>query len=159
MTKIADNNLKFFFQNLQSREIISNAANLENFYQLEPKEKVIYLGIDCTAESLHIGHLFQFIQTIRFAKEDFTVLLILGGATSKIGDPSDKSKERPQLEREKLNHYYQAIKNQITRLAIRPQGLEITREANFDPLELFYADNPQLLSNIYKILRINNSDT
>src|SRR5215213_4882602 len=101
--------LKTFFQDLQNRGVIANHANLENFYQLEPEQKVIYLGIDCTAESLHIGHLFQLIQTIRFAKEGFTVLLVLGGATSKIGDPSDKLKERPQLASEKIDEYQKKI--------------------------------------------------
>src|SRR4051812_34343072 len=93
-----------FFQDLQKRGIIANSANLENFYQLKPNEKVIYLGIDCTAESLHIGHLFLLIQTIRFAHQGFQILLVLGGATSKIGDPSDKLKERPQLTTESLSN-------------------------------------------------------
>jgi len=127
--------LKNFFQDLQNRGIIANAANLENFYQLEPNERVVYLGIDCTGENLHIGHLFQFIQTIRFAKEGFTVLLVLGGATSKIGDPSDKLRERPQLETEKLNHYYRTIKDQITRIAIRPSVAESIGRVNFSLLE------------------------
>jgi tyrosyl-tRNA synthetase len=100
-----DSNLENFFQELQSRVIVSNYANLDNFYQLKPEEKVVYLGIDCTAESLHIGHLFLLIQTIRFAKEGFEILLVLGGATSKIGDPSDKLKERTQLETKKLENY------------------------------------------------------
>ena len=107
---------KTFFQDLQKRGIIANVANEENFYHLKPEEKVVYLGIDCTSENLHIGHLFQIIQTIRFAKEGFAVLLVLGGATSKIGDPSDKLKERPQLEARELNKYHQAIKEQITRV-------------------------------------------
>src|SRR5205809_4440325 len=106
-------NLKNFFQDLQKRGIVANYANLENFYQLKPEEKVIYLGIDCTGENLHIGHLFLLLQTVRFANEGFTVLLVLGGATSKIGDPSDKLKERSQLEDKKISQYYQAIKNQI----------------------------------------------
>ena len=114
-------NLQTFFQDLQKRGIIANKANLEeNFYQLKPEEKVIYLGIDCTGESLHIGHLFLLLQTIRFANEGFTVLLVLGRATSKIGDPSDKLKERPQLEDKKINQYYQAIKTQIIQIVIRP---------------------------------------
>ena len=150
--------LKNFFQDLQNRGIIANAANLENFYQLEPNERVVYLGIDCTGENLHIGHLFQFIQTIRFAKEGFTVLLVLGGATSKIGDPSDKLRERPQLETEKLNHYYRTIKDQITRIAIRPSVAESIGRVNFSPLESFYSDDPQLLSNIYQVLKINEKD-
>jgi len=69
--------LKTFFQDLQKRGITANVANEEKFYQLKPEEKVVYLGIDCTSENLHIGHLFQIIQTIRFAKEGFTVLLVL----------------------------------------------------------------------------------
>jgi tyrosyl-tRNA synthetase len=53
-------NLKIFFRDLQEeRGVVANAANLEeSFYQLEPSQKVVYLGIDCTGESLHIGHLF-----------------------------------------------------------------------------------------------------
>src|SRR3954453_16379841 len=90
--------LQTFFQDLQKRGIVANYANLKNFYQLEPPQKVIYLGIDCTGENLHIGHLFLYFQTVRFAQEGFTILLVLGGATSKIGDPSDKDKERPLLE-------------------------------------------------------------
>jgi tyrosyl-tRNA synthetase len=151
-------NLKAFFQDLQKRGVIASVANLENFYQLGSNEKVVYLGIDCTGENLHIGHLFQFIQTIRFAKEGFTVLLVLGGATSKVGDPSDKLKERSQLEIEELNRYYLAIKDQITRIAIRSPVLEVSKETNFSPLELFYADNSQLLNNIYKVLKINKED-
>ncbi|CAG8511325.1 7139_t:CDS:2, partial [Ambispora gerdemannii] len=151
ITRILERLLELdFFQDLQKREVIANHANLENFYQLEPQQKVIYLGIDCTGESLHIGHLFLLIQTIRFAKEGFTILLVLGGATSKIGDPSDKLKERPQLEAKKLNQYYLSIKDQITQIVIRPPISENKKEIDFAPLELFYADNPQLLINIYQ---------
>ncbi|WNE39941.1 MAG: hypothetical protein GBAus27B_000008 [Mycoplasmataceae bacterium] len=112
------------------------------------------MGIDCTAESLHIGHLFLLIQTIRFAEAGFKVLLILGGATSKIGDPSDKLKERPQLETNDLNNYFQAIKNQISRIVFRSSVSETTKDLDFSPLELFYSDNPELLSNIYQVLGI-----
>src|SRR6185503_12790135 len=107
------------------------------------------------SENLHIGHLFQIIQTIRFAKEGFQILLVLGGATSKIGDPSDKLKERPQLEDKQLNQYYQAIKSQITRIIFRPPTSEIIKGVSFAPLKSFcYTGDHQLLdklSDIYKI--------
>jgi tyrosyl-tRNA synthetase len=152
-------NLKNFFTDLQKRGIIANIASLENFYQLKPSQKVIYHGIDCTGESLHIGHLFLLIQTIRFAKEGFQVLLILGGGTSKVGDPSDKLKERPQLETEKLSQYYQDIKDQVTRIVIKPPALEIVKEVNFTPLELFFSDNQELLNSIYKVLEIKKEES
>src|SRR3954466_7992431 len=151
-----DSNLADFFQDLQKRGLIANYANLENFYKLKPEEKVIYLGIDCTAESLHIGHLFLLIQTIRFAKEDFQILLVLGGATSKIGDPSDKLKERTQLETKKLEDYQKKIKKQLNRILIEPRKIE---KPEFAPLELFYGDNLELLSNIYQALAISKEDS
>ena len=142
-------NLKTFFQDLQQRGIIAGYANLDNFYLLKPEQKVIYLGIDCTGERLHIGHLFLYFQTVRFAKEGFTVLLVLGGATSKIGDPSDKDKERPLLEEKQIENYQEKIKSQLERILINPKKV---REANFSPLEQFYPDNSQLLNDIYQIL-------
>jgi tyrosyl-tRNA synthetase len=145
------NNLENFYLDLQKRGIIAGWANYENFCQLRPGEKVIYLGIDCTAASLHIGHLFLLFQTIRFAREGFRVLLVLGGATSKIGDPSDKLKERPQLASEKLAEYQQKIKSQLERILMEP--LKLTN-LDFAPLETFYADNPQLLEKIHQILEI-----
>ena len=51
------NELENFFTDLQKRKIIANYANLDNFYNLKPEEKIVYLGIDCTGERLHIGHL------------------------------------------------------------------------------------------------------
>ncbi|CAI2162903.1 17020_t:CDS:1 [Funneliformis geosporum] len=148
-------NLQNFFQDLQKRGVIANVANLENFYQLKPAEKVIYLGIDCTGENLHIGHLFLYFQTVRFAKEGFTVLLVLGGATSRIGDPSDKDKERPLLEEKQIENYQEKIKLQLERVLIKPKKIG---EANFSPLEQFYSDTPELLNKIYRILKINQND-
>ncbi|CAG8670885.1 9965_t:CDS:1 [Ambispora leptoticha] len=148
-------NLEIFFQDLQKRGLIANVANLENFCHLKPAEKVIYLGIDCTGERLHIGHLFLYFQTVRFAKEGFRVLLVLGGATSKIGDPSDKDKERPLLEEKQIENYQEKIKSQLERILIKPKKIE---KVDFLPLTQFYQDNPELLSNIYRILKINNED-
>jgi tyrosyl-tRNA synthetase len=150
--------LQTFFQDLQNRGLIADYANLDNFYQLElePSQKVIYLGIDCTGESLHIGHLFQLIQTIRFANVGFKVLLVLGGATSKIGDPSDKLKERPLLEATQIEDYHKKIKSQLERILLRPKKIE---KVNFAPLELFFSDNQELLNNIYNILGIKKEDS
>lgn len=150
------NDLEVFFSELQKRAVIANVANLENhFYHLKPNEKVIYWGIDCTAESLHIGHLFLLIQVIRFAKAGFTVLLVLGGATSKIGDPSDKNEERPLLKEAKIADYQAKIKSQLERILIKP---EKRAKIDFSPAEQFYSDNPKLLNDIYEILKINGKE-
>jgi tyrosyl-tRNA synthetase len=147
--------LKSFFVDLQKRETIANHANLENFYQLKPNQKVIYWGVDCTKDSLHVGHLFAIIQIIRFAQKGFKILLVLGGATSQIGDPSDKLKERPQLAENELKDYYQQIKEQITNLLLKEKKIS---RPNFQPLELFYRDNPDLLKKIYQKLVLDQAN-
>jgi len=105
---------------------------------------------------LHVGHLFTILQTIRFAQKGFKILLVLGGATSKIGDPSDKLKERPQLADSELKDYYQKIEEQITSLLLKEKK---PRQPDFQPLELFYSDNPILLENIYQVLELNDNET
>jgi tyrosyl-tRNA synthetase len=150
------NSLKIFFQDLQKRGLIANVANLEeNFYQLKPEERVVYLGVDCTAENLHIGHLFLYFQTVRFARAGFTVLLILGGGTSKIGDPSDKDKERPLLEEKQIEYYQGKIKSHLERILVKPKKVV---GVDFAPLEQFYYTNLKLLNDIYQILKINSRD-
>ena len=109
---------------LLALSLVSLRAESPSASSKKPDEKVIYLGIDTTAESLHIGHLFLLIQTIRFAQEGFTVLLVLGGATSKIGDPSDKDKERPLLEEKQIENYQEKIKSQLERILIKPKKVE-----------------------------------
>jgi tyrosyl-tRNA synthetase len=62
----------------------------------------VYLGFDPTADSLHIGNLVGIIMLRWFQKFGHTPVVILGGATARIGDPSGKSTERPLLELEEI---------------------------------------------------------
>jgi tyrosyl-tRNA synthetase len=151
-----DNNLISLFNDLKSRGVISNFANAESFFSLKENKKTIYLGIDCTADSLHIGHLFPLIQTVRFAKEGFKVLIILGEATSKIGDPSDKLKERPQLDETEIKNYSTRIREQLQSLLIKEPCEKFIDEIDFLPLERFYSKN--LLKQIYSVLGIKEED-
>src|SRR6266487_267720 len=146
--------LRSFLKDLKDRKVIANHANLENFLSLKEKERCIYLGIDCTSNDLHIGHLLQIIQVIRFSLAGFRTILVLGDATSRIGDPSDKLKERPQLPKEKINFYCQEIKNKITRIFSEREEKEI----EFPPLKTFYSDNHELLNNIYQVLELEKKD-
>ena len=147
--------LEEFFQELSWRGLIANSANLESFYQLRSNEKVVYLGIDCTSTSLHIGHLFLLLQSIRFIQKGFQFLLILGGATSQIGDPSDKLKERPQLGSQEIENYEEKIKKQLVRVLGEAPQIE---NLNFSPLEEFYGDSPELLKKIYQTLKIEEKE-
>jgi tyrosyl-tRNA synthetase len=72
-----------------------------------------YLGIDPTADSLHIGHLVGVMMLRHFQRAGHTPIALVGGATGMIGDPSMKSAERNLLDEETLRHNQEAIKKQL----------------------------------------------
>ena len=74
-----------------------------------------YVGIDPTADSLHIGHLVGVMMLRHFQRAGHKPLALVGGATGMIGDPSMKSSERNLLDEETLRHNQEAIKKQLTK--------------------------------------------
>ena len=72
-----------------------------------------YLGIDPTADSLHIGHLVGVMMLKHFQRAGHRPIALVGGATGMIGDPSMKSQERKLLDEETLRHNQEAIKKQL----------------------------------------------
>jgi len=74
-----------------------------------------YVGIDPTADSLHIGHLVGVMMLKHFQMAGHRPLALVGGATGMIGDPSGKSEERNLLSEEILRHNQECIKNQLLR--------------------------------------------
>lgn len=74
-----------------------------------------YVGIDPTADSLHIGHLVSVMMLKHFQRAGHRPISLIGGATGMIGDPSMKSAERNLLDEETLRHNQNAIKNQLAK--------------------------------------------
>lgn len=74
-----------------------------------------YLGIDPTADSLHIGHLVGVMMLRHFQQAGHRPIALVGGATGMIGDPSMKSAERNLLDEETLRHNQEAIKKQLSK--------------------------------------------
>lgn len=72
-----------------------------------------YLGIDPTADSLHIGHLVGVMMLKHFQRSGNRPIALVGGATGMIGDPSMKSRERKLLDEDTLRHNQEAIKKQL----------------------------------------------
>ena len=77
--------------------------------------KAAYVGIDPTADSLHIGHLVSVMILKHFQNCGHKPIALVGGATGMIGDPSMKSAERNLLDEETLNHNVACIKAQLSR--------------------------------------------
>jgi len=83
--------------------------------QLDKELTAAYLGIDPTADSLHIGHLVGVMMLRHFQRCGHKPIALVGGATGMIGDPSGKSQERNLLNEETLRHNQECIKAQLSR--------------------------------------------
>ena len=82
---------------------------------LSKEQCTAYVGIDPTADSLHIGHLVSVMMLKHFQDAGHRPISLIGGATGMIGDPSMKSQERNLLDEETLRHNQECIKAQLSR--------------------------------------------
>ncbi len=102
--------------------------------QLQKEMTTAYVGIDPTADSLHIGHLCSVMMLKHFQNCGHKPIVVVGGATGMIGDPSGKSDERNLLDEATLRHNQEAIKKQLARFldfeATTPNAAEIVN--NYD---------------------------
>lgn len=83
--------------------------------QLDKELTAAYVGIDPTADSLHIGHLVSVMMLKHFQIAGHKPIALVGGATGMIGDPSGKSQERNLLDEPTLRHNQECIKRQLSK--------------------------------------------
>lgn len=83
--------------------------------QLQKELTSAYVGIDPTADSLHIGHLVSVMMLKHFQRAGHRPIALIGGATGMIGDPSMKSSERNLLDEATLRHNQDSIKKQLSK--------------------------------------------
>lgn len=103
-----------FIEELQWRGMIHDM--MPGTEELLKKEMTTaYLGIDPTADSLHIGHMVGVMMLMHLQRCGHKPIALVGGATGMIGDPSLKSQERVLLSEDALRHNENAIKNQLSK--------------------------------------------
>src|SRR3954463_6471473 len=101
-------------EDLQWRGIIYQQTDEEGIKETLEKEKIsLYCGVDPTADSMHIGHLLPFLTLRRFQQHGHRPIVLVGGATGLIGDPSGKSEERKLLTLETVQDNVAGIKKQL----------------------------------------------
>src|ERR1044071_102798 len=86
----------------------SDAARLDEL--LSPGTRTAYIGFDCTADSLHIGHLLQIMLLRWWQKAGHKPIALMGGGTTKVGDPSGKDESRQLLPSEVIEANMASIK-------------------------------------------------
>ena len=100
-----------FVQTLTARGYLHQASNLEELDALAAKRCVpAYIGFDCTANSLHIGSLMQIMMLRILQQNGHKPIVLMGGGTTKIGDPSGKDSQRPLLSEQDIETNKQGIK-------------------------------------------------
>ena len=104
--------MKNFVGELKWRGLIHDITPKTEDYLLK-NSTAGYIGFDPTADSLHIGNLVQIMTLVHFQKCGHTPIILIGGATGMIGDPSGKSKERSFLDEEILINNQSKIKKQF----------------------------------------------
>ena len=103
-----------FFEELKWRGMIHDVMPGTD-EQLSKEMTSAYVGIDPTADSLHIGHLVSVMMLKHFQLAGHKPIALVGGATGMIGDPSGKSQERNLLDEPTLRHNQECLKNQLRR--------------------------------------------
>lgn len=100
---------KNIIQYLQQRGFVDDVTS-KDIEKICEKPIKVYVGFDPTADSLHLGNLFGIMALAHFQRFGHTPVVILGGATGHIGDPSEKSHERPLLDTDTILNNVHAIR-------------------------------------------------
>ena len=103
-------------EKLEKRGYIEQLTHEKEMKELFEKESVrFYIGIDPTADSMHIGHFVALMVASRLQKAGHKPIILMGGGTAAIGDPSGRTDMRQMLTREQLDSNVESIKKQAER--------------------------------------------
>ena len=105
------------FEELEARGLVKQTTNTEKLRELLNGTGVtFYIGFDPTAESLHVGHLLQIVTAKRLIDAGHNCIILIGGATAMVGDPTGKSEMRKMLSTSEVRVHSSEIETQIHRL-------------------------------------------
>ena len=148
---------------LTERGFIKQSSHPEELHELLGKERVtFYIGFDPTADSLHIGHYVALMTMAHMQRCGHRPIVLLGGGTAAIGDPSGKTDMRRMMTREELDHNAACFQKQMARLvsfegenaAILANNADWLRNLNFldfmRDIGVHFSVNQMLRAECYK---------
>ena len=99
-----------FIKTLTSRGFLHQCTDIDALDK-KASEGVLtaYIGFDCTADSLHVGHMMQIMMLRHFQQAGHKPIVLMGGGTTRLGDPSFKDESRPLLSEEKIQSNMESI--------------------------------------------------
>jgi len=140
------------FEDLEQRGLVKQTTNAEKLREILNSDTPVtfYIGFDPTADSLHVGHLLQVVTAKRLADAGHRPIMLVGGATALIGDPTGKSEMRKMLSHSEIRANGEAIGEQIQKIMGREVEL-VNNLTWFDD-----ADFLSLLRTIGPFFSVNN---
>ncbi len=101
---------------LRARGFVKQTVYEEELYEKLGKESVpFYIGFDPTADSLHVGHFMQLIAMHHMQKAGHKPIILIGGGTAMVGDPSGRTDMRSMMTKETIRHNVECFKKQMSR--------------------------------------------
>ncbi|MGE7092132.1 tyrosine--tRNA ligase [Lysinibacillus sp. NPDC048646] len=142
-------------QDLEWRGLLYQQTDAEGMAKLLEEQSVsLYCGVDPTADSMHIGHIVPLLTLRRFQKAGHRPILLVGGATGMIGDPSGRSEERQLQTVEQIDKNVQGIRGQLERIfdfAEDGNGAQLVNNHNW----ISKIDTIEFLRDYGKLINVN----
>ena len=108
--------MKNIIEILEERGYVEQLTHEKDLREILSKEKIsFYIGFDPTADSLHVGHFISMMVASQMQKAGHKPIILIGGGTASIGDPSGKTDMRKMMTRETINHNVECFKKQMSR--------------------------------------------
>ncbi|MBQ9719673.1 MAG: tyrosine--tRNA ligase, partial [Oscillospiraceae bacterium] len=142
------------YEELKARGLIAQVTDEEEIRELVNNGKAtFYIGFDCTADSLHVGHFMALCLMKRLQMAGNNPIALIGGGTTMIGDPSGRTDMRKMLTKEDINHNAECFKRQMEKfIEFGPGKAMMLNNADW-LLDLNYID---LLREVGTCFSVNN---
>ncbi len=115
-----------FLKEMSDRGYINQCTDIDNLDKLLSKNRIkAYIGFDCTADSLHVGSLMQIMILRLLQKHGHQPIVLFGGGTTLIGDPSGKDSTRKIIQKKTIKNNILGIKDNFKKLLIRKKNKAI----------------------------------
>ncbi|MBR2453353.1 MAG: tyrosine--tRNA ligase [Clostridia bacterium] len=133
--------MKNVFDELKERGLIAQMTHEKEIKKLLSEEKItFYIGFDPTADSLHIGHFMQLVVMRHMQNAGHRPIILLGGGTTMVGDPTGKTDMRPMITKETIQHNADRFKEQMSKFIDFSDGKAIMVNNADWLLDLNYVD-------------------
>ena len=146
---------------LEQRGYIEQITDEENLRKLLEENKCVpfYIGFDPTADSLHVGHFVSMIVASYMQKAGHRPIILVGGGTVTIGDPSGKTDMRRMMSREEINHNVECCKKQLEKfVSFEGENAAIVVNNADWLLNLKYVDFMREIGSLFSVNRMLAAD-